>query len=89
MVIVGKFVFPSLSGHTDIFGFICLVGMWIIINIGLIMLNVYMFYPYLLYGYYKEKYSEEYRLYEGKTQLEWYGEKYFDKYIKGTKLEEK
>lgn len=46
-------------------------------------------FPCIIQGYYLHKYSEEYRDLEGKTQLEWYGEKYFNKYIKGTNKEEK
>ncbi len=36
--------------------------------------KTYLFFPYLLHGYYKYKYPEEYREWESKTQLEWYQE---------------
>jgi hypothetical protein len=36
--------------------------------------------PHSLYGYYRRKYSEEYRQFEEKTLEEWYGKKYLKKY---------
>ncbi|MGX7243911.1 DUF4176 domain-containing protein [Enterococcus quebecensis] len=88
--IVWKFIFPNTDGaRTDMMGFIGIVAMWIAIDIGFIVLEAYLFLPYLLYGYYRYKYPEEYRDWEGKTQIEWYGEKYFNKHIKGTEKEEK
>ncbi|URZ86524.1 hypothetical protein [Floricoccus penangensis] len=87
--IIWKIIFPNSVGRTDTIGLITFVLICIFVDIVLIFAEAYLLFPYLLYGYYKEKYSEDYRLYEGKTQLEWYGEKYFDKYIKGTKLEGK
>ncbi|WP_206853102.1 DUF4176 domain-containing protein [Candidatus Enterococcus mangumiae] len=92
IVIVGiwKFVFPDTGEvRNDIFGFIGIVFMWQLMNIGTIVAELYMFLPYLLHGYYKNKFPEEYRHLEGKTQLEWYGERYFNKHIKGTDREEK
>ena len=52
--------------------FIC----WILLNIGLIAMLIFMEFPYFLYAYYKWKYPEEYREWEGKTVEEWYGKKY-------------
>ncbi|MGT2930045.1 hypothetical protein ACVR1G_07440 [Streptococcus dentasini] len=48
-----------------------LVGLWVILYIEL---------PYLLQGYYKLKYSEQYRFHERKTIEEWYGQKYLKKH---------
>ncbi|OFI45998.1 hypothetical protein BG262_05805 [Floricoccus penangensis] len=83
-------IFSSSKGEikTDFMGITIATVSVIVMNIIVVIGEAYLLFPYLLYGYYKEKYSEEYRLYEGKTQLEWYGEKYFDKHIKGTSLEE-
>ncbi|EGO8095108.1 DUF4176 domain-containing protein [Enterococcus faecalis] len=90
IVIIWKAIFPNAGDtRTDIVGFIEMIGMWVILDIGFIAAEAYLFFPYLLHGYYKYKYPEEYRKWEGKTQLEWYGEKYFNKHIKGTKKEEK
>ena len=83
-----KIFFPSNGiPRTDVVGFISVVGLWIALDIGFIAAEAYLFFPYLLHGYYKYKYPEEYREWEGKTQLEWYGEKYFNKHIKGTEKE--
>ncbi|MFC3919830.1 hypothetical protein [Streptococcus lactarius] len=41
---------------------------------------VVMMLPYSLYGYYRNKYSEEYREFEGKSLEEWYGKKYLNKH---------
>ena len=86
--ILWKFVFPN-SGEvrTDFVGFISMLGMWIAMDIVIIFAEAYLYFPYLLQGYYKRKYAEQYRDLEGKAQLEWYGEKYFNKYIKGTAKE--
>ncbi|MFQ6343905.1 DUF4176 domain-containing protein [Enterococcus faecium] len=90
IVMLWKLIFPSSNEvRTDVVGFIGLVSMWIVADIGFIVAEAYLFFPYLLHGYYKYKYPEEYREWEGKTQLEWYGEKYFNKHIKGTEKEEK
>lgn len=87
---IWKFLFPqSTEVRTDIVGFIGIIAMCFVMDIAIVAAEAYLFLPYLLYGYYKYKYPEEYREWEGKTQLEWYGEKYFNKHIKGTEKEEK
>ncbi|MGG5314198.1 DUF4176 domain-containing protein [Enterococcus sp. DIV2381] len=89
IVMIWKFIFPSGdTPRTDMIGFINIFAMWIAFNIAVMVAEAYLFFPYLLHGYYKHKYSEEYRNLEGQTQLEWYGEKYFNKHIKGTDKEE-
>ncbi|URZ88137.1 hypothetical protein [Floricoccus penangensis] len=57
--------------------------------VAIAIYEIHIVFPYILMGYYKNKYPEEYRKLEGKTQIAWYGEKYFNKYIKGTALEDK
>ena len=90
MVILWKFVFPETTGvRTDVIGFFGMIFLWFIIDIAIITMEMHLLLPYLLYGYYKYKYPEEYREWENKSQLEWYGEKYFNKHIKGTNLEKK
>ena len=67
----------NFSSSITVFGlFIC----WIVGNIGLIAIIVFMEFPFLLEGYYKWKYPEEYREWEGKTVEEWYGKKYLKKH---------
>ena len=56
--------------------FIC----WILLNIGLIAMLIFMEFPYFLYAYCKWKYPEEYREWEGKSLEEWYGMKYLKKH---------
>ncbi|NBA63250.1 hypothetical protein [Enterococcus mundtii] len=90
IVMIWKFVFPNSDEvRTDFVGFIGMLGMWIAMDIAIIFAEAYLYFPYLLQGYYKQKYPEHYRDWEGKTQLEWYGEKYFNKHIKGTAKEVK
>ena len=67
----------NFSPSVTVFGlFIC----WILINIGLLAMLIFMEFPYFLYAYYKWKYPEEYRDWEGKTVEEWYGKKYLKKH---------
>ena len=90
LVVLWKFIFPGTAGvRTDFIGFISILAMWFTMDIGIVVAECYLFLPYLLHGYYKYKYPEDYRLWEGKTHIAWYGKKYFDKHIKGTTLEEK
>ena len=53
---------------------------WILLNIALIAMVVFMEFPFFLEGYYKWKYPEEYREWEGKSVEEWYGKKYLKKH---------
>ena len=53
---------------------------WILSNIGVIAMIVFMEFPFFLEGYYKWKYPEEYREWEGKTVEEWYGKRYLKKH---------
>lgn len=53
---------------------------WVLLDIGTVAMLVFMEFPYFLEGYYKLKYPEEYREWEGQTQEEWYGKKYLKKH---------
>lgn len=69
----------SINFSSSITGFglfIC----WVLLNIALIAMIVFMEFPFFLEGYYKWKYPEEYREWEGKTVEEWYGKKYLKKH---------
>lgn len=60
-----------------------LLGMfltWIIIDIGFLAMVILMELPLFLEAYYKWKYPEEYRDWEGKSVEEWYGKKYLKKH---------
>lgn len=79
--IVVKRLFPGVSGtQLDFIGLIFIIGMLLFINMISILLIVYCFLPYLLMLFYKFKFSENYRIYEGKTKEEWYGKKNGKKY---------
>ncbi|SDQ02832.1 hypothetical protein SAMN04487837_0066 [Streptococcus equinus] len=53
---------------------------WIVINIAAIATIILIGIPYFLQAYYKWKYPEEYREWEGKSLEEWYGKKYLKKH---------
>lgn len=53
---------------------------WIILNIVLIAILTFMEFPFFLEAFYKWKYPEEYRQWEGKSIEEWYGKKYLKKH---------
>jgi|GEM_PF-1333549 len=75
--------------HNEIVGLIGIVAMWFFINVGFIAVEICIEFPYQVQGYYKRKYAEEYRKWYDKSQIEWYGEKYFNKHILGTSKEDK
>ena len=53
---------------------------WIILNIVLIAILIFMEFPFFLEAFYKWKYPEEYREWEGKSVEEWYGKRYLKKH---------
>ena len=53
---------------------------WVILNIAVIAMLIYIEFPSYLQAFYKWKYPEEYRQWEGKTVEEWYGKKYLKKH---------
>lgn len=85
IIVVGwmvlKFLFPQVGEvKADILGTISFIGMVFFGNIITLGMLVVMLLPYSLYGYYRNKYSEEYRDFEGKSLEEWYGKKYLKKH---------
>lgn len=46
---------------------------WVLLDIGAVAMLVFMEFPYFLEGYYKLKYPEEYREWEGQAREDWYG----------------
>ena len=55
---------------------------WIVGDIGVLAMVIFMELPFFLEGYYKIKYPEEYRDWEDKSVEEWYGKRYLKKYKK-------
>jgi putative membrane protein len=85
IIIVGwlalKFLFPQVGEvKADFLGTISFIGMVFFGNLITLGMVVVMILPYSLYGYYRNKYSEEYREFEGKSLEEWYGKKYLKKH---------
>lgn len=76
-----KFLFPKIGEvKGDFLGTISFIGMVFFANIIVLSMEVVMMLPHSLYGYYRNKYSEEYRDFEGKSLEEWYGKKYLKKH---------
>lgn len=57
-----------------------LLGMWIAFNLIMMAFLIFMECPCYLQAYYKWKYPEEYRDWEGKSVEDWYGKKYLKKH---------
>ena len=57
-----------------------LLGMWIAFNLILLAFLIFMECPCYLQAYYKWKYPEEYRDWEGKSVENWYGKRYLKKH---------
>ena len=68
----------SLKFSTSLEGLGLLIT-WIILNIAVIAILIYIEFPSYLQAFYKWKYPEEYREWEGKSVEEWYGMKYLKK----------
>ena len=57
-----------------------LIGMWMALNLIIMAFLIFMEFPCYLHTYYKSKYPEEYRRWEGKSLEDWYGKKYLKKH---------
>ena len=57
-----------------------LLGIWIAFNLIMMAFLIFMECPCYLQAYYKWKYPEEYRDWEGKSVEDWYGKKYLKKH---------
>ena len=81
LAVIVNYIFKafSINFSSSITGFGLFI-FWILLNIALIAMIVFMEFPFFLEGYYKWKYPEEYREWEGKTVEEWYGKKYLKKH---------
>ena len=76
-----KFFFPQIGEvRTDIIGVTSVIGMIFLMNVIFLGMYFILLLPHSLYGYYRNKYSEEYREFEGKSLEEWYGKKYLNKH---------
>ena len=57
-----------------------LIATWFILDIGVLAFFIFVLTSHFLPAYYKLKYPEEYRNWEGKTVEEWYGKKYLKRH---------
>ena len=81
LAVIVNFIFKAFSINFS--SSVTVLGLFIFLilsNIGVIAMIVFMEFPFFLEGYYKWKYPEEYREWEGKTVEEWYGKKYLKKH---------
>ena len=80
IVVIINFIIKSFSMKfsTSLEGLGLLIT-WIILNIAVIAMLIYIEFPSYLQAFYKWKYPEEYREWEGKSAEEWYGKKYLTK----------
>ena len=67
----------ELSDNITFLSFLVLI---LALNSIVAVFEIYLILPYLLTGYYKVKYPEEYRNWEGKTKTEFYGNSYLKKH---------
>lgn len=78
-----KLLFPTIGEiRTDFWGTLSIIGISFAFNVIIIGALFVLFLPHSLYGYYRNKYSEEYREFEGKSLEEWYGKRYPEKHKK-------
>ena len=81
LAVIVNFIFKAFSINFS--SSVTVLGLfifWILSNIGVIAMIVFMEFPFFLEGYYKWKYPEEYREWEGKTVEEWDGKEYLKKH---------
>ena len=81
LAVIVNYIFKAFSINFS--SSVTLLGLfifWILSNIGVIAMIVFMEFPFFLEGYYKWKYPEEYREWEGKSVEEWYGKRYLKKH---------
>ncbi|EHJ52154.1 hypothetical protein [Streptococcus macacae] len=79
-VLIKQFFSIFTSGFSDSLKGLGLLLTWFIANLAIIAMLIFLEFPYFLQAYYKWKYPEEYREWEGKSLEEWYGKKYLKKH---------
>jgi hypothetical protein len=70
----------SIRNADSLVGGISVLFLFLVFNILIAAFEIYFMFPYMLQAYYKWKYPEEYRDWEGKSVEEWYGKKYLKKH---------
>ena len=70
----------SIRNADNLVGGLGVLFLFLVFNILISAFEIYFMFPYMLQGYYKWKFPEEYREWEGKSVEEWYGKKYLKKH---------
>lgn len=70
----------SIRNADSLVGGLSVLFLFLVFNILIAAFEIYFMFPYMLQGYYKWKYPEEYRDWEGKSVEDWYGKKYKGKF---------
>lgn len=79
--IVFRTIFSDSIGNADnLVGGLGVLFLFLVFNILISAFEIYFMFPYMLQGYYKLKFPEEYREWEGKSVEEWYGKQYLKKH---------
>ena len=75
--IIFRMIFSDSIRNVDsLVGGLSVLFLFLVFNILIAAFEIYFMFPYMLQAYYKWKYPEEYRDWEGKSVEEWYGKKY-------------
>ena len=78
VLLILRLIFPQMIGFSlDILGVLLI---WFVGDLLFVMLEIFLIFPFMLQGYYKWKYPEDYREWEGQSVEEWYGKSYLKKY---------
>ena len=78
VLLILRLIFPQMIGFSlDILGVLLI---WFVGDLLFVMLEIFLIFPFMLQGYYKWKYPEDYREWEGQSVEEWYGKAYLKKY---------
>lgn len=78
VLLIFRLIFPQMIGLSlDILGVLLI---WFVGDLLFVMLEIYLIFPFMLQGYYKWKYPEDYREWESQSVEEWYGKAYLKKH---------
>jgi len=78
VLLILRLIFPQMIGFSlDI---LVVLLIWFVGDLLFVMLEIFLIFPFMLQGYYKWKYPEDYREWEGQSVEEWYGKAYLKKY---------
>ena len=70
----------SIRNADSLIGGLSVLFLFLVCNILIAAFEIYFMFPYMLQAYYKWKYPEEYRDWEGKSAEKWYGKKHKGKF---------